>query len=175
MWLTSFELNLYSILQSHNNSGPVAQWITRLPTEQKIAGSIPARIGLWFFSLLWPQPTFLDGIILFIFNWVFVSDESLEPFKNCQKTSIMFDKGKYKMFSVRAASYRHFTFKNPTPTKDKVQSFWRSVLVSFSSNMFGFSWCTFVVISSSIVAVVLSLQNAVREFIVTKIHFNLKN
>jgi hypothetical protein len=29
--------------------GPVAQWITRLPTEQKIAGSIPAWIG--FFSL----------------------------------------------------------------------------------------------------------------------------
>ena len=32
--------------------GPVAQWITRLPTEQKIAGSIPARIGEYFFLLL---------------------------------------------------------------------------------------------------------------------------
>jgi hypothetical protein len=31
--------------------GPVAQWITRLPTEQKIAGSIPARIVLIFFSV----------------------------------------------------------------------------------------------------------------------------
>jgi hypothetical protein len=27
-------------------SGPVAQWITRLPTEQKIAGSIPAWIEI---------------------------------------------------------------------------------------------------------------------------------
>ena len=27
--------------------GPVAQWITRLPTEQKIAGSIPAWIGIF--------------------------------------------------------------------------------------------------------------------------------
>ncbi len=26
--------------------GPVAQWITRLPTEQKIAGSIPAWIDI---------------------------------------------------------------------------------------------------------------------------------
>jgi hypothetical protein len=31
--------------------GPVAQWITRLPTEQKIAGSIPARIEDTFLFL----------------------------------------------------------------------------------------------------------------------------
>jgi hypothetical protein len=30
------------------NTGPVAQWITRLPTEQKIAGSIPASIDFFF-------------------------------------------------------------------------------------------------------------------------------
>ena len=28
----------------------MAQWITRLPTEQKIAGSSPAEIGLILFS-----------------------------------------------------------------------------------------------------------------------------
>ena len=34
--------------------GPVAQWITRLTTDQKIAGSNPARIGpfLWFNFLM---------------------------------------------------------------------------------------------------------------------------
>ena len=31
--------------------GLVAQWITRLPTEQKIPGSSPGKIG-YFFSLL---------------------------------------------------------------------------------------------------------------------------
>jgi hypothetical protein len=31
-----------------SSSGPVAQWITRQPTELKIAGSIPARVGKYF-------------------------------------------------------------------------------------------------------------------------------
>ena len=30
--------------------GSVAQWITRLTTDQKIAGSNPARVVLMFFS-----------------------------------------------------------------------------------------------------------------------------
>lgn len=36
------------------SSGPMAQWITRLTTDQKIAGSNPARIGnnlfLWYYK-----------------------------------------------------------------------------------------------------------------------------
>ena len=38
-------LVLYSVFQG--SKGPVAQWITRLPTEQKIAGSIPAWIDFF--------------------------------------------------------------------------------------------------------------------------------
>jgi hypothetical protein len=36
------------LFRRNNQRGPVAQWITRLPTEQKIAGSIPA----WIVSFL---------------------------------------------------------------------------------------------------------------------------
>ena len=33
-------------------NGPVAQWITRLPTEQEIPGSSPGRLGAKRFVLL---------------------------------------------------------------------------------------------------------------------------
>ena len=47
-------------------SGPVAQWITRLPTEQKIAGSIPARIVLFNFTFL----SYLNlGLQLTSYSW----------------------------------------------------------------------------------------------------------
>ena len=46
--------------------GPVAQWITRLPTEQKIAGSIPARIGIHFLAFL-----VCSCILLFSFEQFF--------------------------------------------------------------------------------------------------------
>ena len=34
------------------NTGFVAQWITRLPTEQKIPGSTPGRLDFFFLSKL---------------------------------------------------------------------------------------------------------------------------
>ncbi len=34
--------------QIRDKSGSVAQWITRLTTNQEIAGSIPARLELFF-------------------------------------------------------------------------------------------------------------------------------
>ena len=37
--------NLKGILVDEENSGPVAQWITRLTTDQKIPGSNPGRFG----------------------------------------------------------------------------------------------------------------------------------
>ena len=40
--------------------GPVAQWITRLPTEQKIAGSSPAEVGCFEYSFLYDM---LDSFI----------------------------------------------------------------------------------------------------------------
>ncbi len=39
------------VLILQKSSGPVAQWITRLPTEQKIAGSIPAWIVFYSFLI----------------------------------------------------------------------------------------------------------------------------
>ena len=42
-------------------SGLVAQWITRLPTEQKIAGSIPAEIEDYFY----PAATTLKELSIF--------------------------------------------------------------------------------------------------------------
>ena len=40
--------------------GLVAQWITRLPTEQKIAGSSPAEVGCFEYSFLYDM---LDSFI----------------------------------------------------------------------------------------------------------------
>jgi hypothetical protein len=37
----------YSDRPSQATGGPVAQWITRLTTNQKIAGSSPARIDIF--------------------------------------------------------------------------------------------------------------------------------
>ncbi len=45
-------------------SGPVAQWITRLPTEQKIAGSIPAWIVNF---LIWIIFTFEKSLTLIFY------------------------------------------------------------------------------------------------------------
>ena len=42
-------LKLVHSLLEHQCTGPVAQWITRLPTEQKIVGSSPAWIENLFF------------------------------------------------------------------------------------------------------------------------------
>ena len=36
--------NHFQKITISDNSGLVAQWITRLPTEQKIAGSSPAEV-----------------------------------------------------------------------------------------------------------------------------------
>ena len=38
-------------------SGPVAQWITRLTTDQKIPGSNPGKVAFFFFFLNpnWPE------------------------------------------------------------------------------------------------------------------------
>ena len=40
--------NLKGILVDEENSGPVAQWITRLTTDQKIPGSNPAALEKYF-------------------------------------------------------------------------------------------------------------------------------
>ena len=45
----TFEDNNQNLLIIYT-SGLVAQWITRLPTEQKIAGSSPAEVENPFFS-----------------------------------------------------------------------------------------------------------------------------
>ena len=47
-------------------SGLVAQWITRLPTEQKIPGSTPGELDIFFFietGFLIIQPSFDTNII----------------------------------------------------------------------------------------------------------------
>ena len=60
-----------------NINGPVAQWITRLPTEQKIAGSIPA----WIDNFVQLHPflvlKFYLKIILLIYCRVFLFQMSV--------------------------------------------------------------------------------------------------
>ena len=58
---TSLIHTTYSQRLSLSNHGPVAQWITRLPTEQKIAGSSPAWIDKSFCHL--PFSTLLTCFI----------------------------------------------------------------------------------------------------------------
>ena len=43
---------IFSKITSRNTSGPVAQWIRRLTTDQEIPGSSPGRIGLHFLKLI---------------------------------------------------------------------------------------------------------------------------
>ena len=41
---------------NHASSGPVAQWIARLTSNQAVAGSSPARVALFFARSAWRRP-----------------------------------------------------------------------------------------------------------------------
>ena len=51
-WLMPISISEFNVYYVTNKRGLVAQWITRLPTEQKIPGSSPGKVDISFFFLL---------------------------------------------------------------------------------------------------------------------------
>ena len=48
-WLMPISIIEFYVYYVTNKRGLVAQWITRLPTEQKIPGSSPGKVDISFF------------------------------------------------------------------------------------------------------------------------------
>lgn len=61
-----FECSQTEYVSAHHSIGLVAQWITRLPTEQKIPGSNPGKLELFSRVLLQQVTTLITGIPLFL-------------------------------------------------------------------------------------------------------------
>ena len=57
----------YYVFLKHVYNGLVAQWITRLTTDQKIAGSNPAKIGLLLVNLIFMYFIFVMCSLQLIF------------------------------------------------------------------------------------------------------------